>query len=172
LHSYLYDAVKQHLAEEQAMRSKVLMDTLSRLNLDTMSKDEILKLVNHDLKLTIDQQLLNNQIAKLAEERARLTYDHAQIVNDHAQIVEDEPSGNSDRRIQGITNSLIEAGLIPDTKTFSFSLNSERLLVNDKTAPAPVFQKLKERYLHSPKDHFNYMQHDGNTMTNISITKD
>jgi len=174
MQGYLYDAVKQHLAEEQAMRSKLLMDTLSRLNPDTMSKDEILKLVNHDIQLSIDQQLLNNQIAKLAEERARLANDHeqiARIVEDHAQIVEDEPSGNSDRRIQGITNSLLEAGLIPDRNTFSFSLNSERLLVNDKTAPAPVFQKLKERYLHSPKDHFNYMQHSGNTVTDISVDK-
>jgi bla regulator protein BlaR1 len=163
--SYLYDAVKQHLAEEQEMRSKLLKDTLSRLNPNTMSKDDILKLANHDIQLSIDQQLLNNQIAKLAEDRAR-------IVNDHAQIVEDEPSGNSDRRIQGITNSLLEAGLIPDDKTFSFSLNSERLLVNDKTAPAPIFQKLKERYLHSPRDHFNYMKHGGNTVTNISETRD
>jgi len=168
MQSYLYDAVKKHLAEEQAMRSKLLMDTLSRLNSNTMSKEEVLKLVNHDIQLTIDKELLNGQIAKLAEERAKMASDQEQM----ARVVEDEPSGNTDRRIQRITNSLIEAGLIPDTKTFSFNLDSERLLVNGKPAPAAVFQKLKERYLHSPKDHFNYMQNGGNTVTNISVEKD
>ena len=142
--SYTLDAMKRE-REAQSLRNKALMDTLNRLSKDTLQ--------------------MSGDAAKLAQERAS-------IILDNYQIVSDEQAGNSDHRIQGITNSLMEAGLIPDDKTFSFSLNSERLLVNDKTAPAPIFQKLKERYLHSPKDHFNYMKHGGNTVTNISETRD
>ncbi|HTI90264.1 MAG TPA: M56 family metallopeptidase [Puia sp.] len=141
---YVLDAMKRE-REEQMRRNKALMDTLSRVSRDT-------------LQGSLDA-------AKLAQERASL-------ILDRYQKESDEQAGYSDRRIQGITLTLLEAGLIPDDKTFSFSLDSERLLVNDKTAPDPIFQKLKERYLHSPRDHFNYMKHGGNTVTNISVDKD
>jgi hypothetical protein len=139
--SYLNDAMKLD-KEQQMLRTKALMDTLSRLYKDTLR--------------------MGADAAKLADERAKLIWDRFQMDND-------ESSGSSDRRIQQITKNLAEAGLIPDHNSFSFSLNNERLLVNGKTAPDAVFQKLKERYLHSPKDHFNYMQHGGSMQTDVSI---
>jgi bla regulator protein BlaR1 len=180
--AYLYDVMKQHLEEEQLLSNKLLKDTLSRLGrgrVDSMSKDEALQLVGHDLKLAIDEQLLNAEIAKLANERSKMGNEHAKIENDRSKMANDsyrlfndKMVGSSDRRIQQITRSLKEAGLIPDDNSFTFSLNSERLLVNGKTAPAPVFQKLKEGYLHSPREHIDYMQHGGSTITDICVDKD
>ena len=142
--SYTSDAMKR-LIEEQTLRNKAMLDSLYTLHRDTLQ--------------------MNADAAKLAEEHAKMTIDRLQLTSD-------ETSGSSDRRIQLITNTLKDAGLIPDLRDFSFSLNSERLLVNGKPAPAPVFQKLKERYLHSSKDHFNYMRHEGNAQTEISLEND
>ena len=181
--AYLYDVMKKHLEEERMLSNKLLQDTFSRLGsgrVDSMSKDEVLQLVGHDLKLAIDKQLLNAEIAKLDNERAKMGYEHAKIIedqhaklaNDSYQLFNDKMVGSTDRRVQQITRSLKDAGLIPDDDSFTFSLNSERLLVNGRSAPAPVFQKLKEGYLHSPREHIDYMQHGGSSTTDICMDKD
>jgi beta-lactamase regulating signal transducer with metallopeptidase domain len=163
--SYTHDAMNRHM-EEQTLRNKAMLDSLYALHKDTLQRNaDAAKLNEEQAKLVEEQEKLNEEQAKFAEEHAKITYDRLQLSLD-------ETSGSSDRRIQRITNSLKEAGLISDDKNFSFSLDSERLLVNDKTAPAPLFQKLKERYLHSSKDHFNYMQRDGITQTEISVHND
>ena len=156
--SYASDAMKR-LIEEQTLRNKAMLDSLYTLQRDT-------------LQLNADAAKLAEERTKLNEEQTKLAEEHAKMTIDRLQMTSDETSGSSDRRIQMITNTLKDAGLIPDLKDFSFSLNSERLLVNGKPAPAPVFQKLKERYLHSSKDHFNYMRHEGNTQTEISLEND
>lgn len=159
--SYLYDAMKKHLDEEQMLSNKLLADSFSRLSqiqVDTMGKDQIMVLINNQLKLAIDRELLNNEMARLGYERSK-------IVN--------EAAGSTDRRILQIIKNLVEAGLLsPDSNSFSFNLNSEQLLVNGKPAPTPDFQKLKAQYIHSPKDHFNYKQHGGSVQVDISMDND
>ena len=153
--------MKKHLDEEQMLSNKLLADSFSRLSqiqVDTMGKDQIMVLINNQLKLAIDRELLNNEMARLGYERSK-------IVN--------EAAGSTDRRILQIIKNLVEAGLLsPDSNSFSFNLNSEQLLVNGKPAPTPDFQKLKVQYIHSPKDHFNYKQHGGSVQVDISMDND
>ncbi|HXO74915.1 MAG TPA: hypothetical protein VN824_06780, partial [Puia sp.] len=187
---YLFDAIKKRLEEEEKLSHKLLMDSLSKLGqiqVDTMSKEQMMLLINNDLKLAIDKQLLNKEIERLAHNHAQIIDDHAQIIDDHAQITDDHAkmandrlrvpddkvAGSSDRRIMQIIKNLTEAGLLsPDSKNFSFNLDSERLLVNGKTAPALDFKKLKAKYIHSSKEHFNYKQHGGSVQMDISMDND
>ena len=142
--SYAHDAMKLAM-EKQTLQNKAMLDSLYTLYKDTL---------------------------QMGTDAVKLANDRATMILENYQMNSDQTAGSSDRRIQRISNSLKEAGLIPDDKNFSFSLNSERLLVNGKTAPDPLFQKLKERYLHSSKDHFNYIRHEGNTQTEISVEND
>jgi bla regulator protein BlaR1 len=119
------------------------------------------------LQLTRDRE-------KLAKDRERTALGLARIVKDTPQLTRDREklAMDSEQRIYRIIGDLKENHLIPDENLFSFSLDSDRLLVNDKPAPDPVFQKLKGKYVHSPSEHFSYLHNGRSTQTDISVDND
>ena len=58
--------------------------------------------------------------------------------------------------IMAVIMDLKSAGIIDDDENLSFSLNSNELIVNGKKQPAELHEKLKSKYIKSPKDHINY----------------
>ena len=73
-------------------------------------------------------------------------------------------SGND---ITEIINDLVEAGVVTDKDKLSFTLNYNELVVNGKKQDKNLHSTLKEKYIHSKKDHYIFKTNGHSTSTDI-----
>ena len=74
----------------------------------------------------------------------------------------------SNEEIGQIIRDLSVNNLVSNQDDLSFSLDAKELVVNGQKQPADMHQKLKEKYIAKPGDHFSYSKKGGNTSININ----
>lgn len=68
-----------------------------------------------------------------------------------------------------ITNDHQDQNMEHRTKSLSFTLNKDELIVNGHRQNADVHEKFKSRYIKNDKDHFVYIHENGTTRTTIHV---
>ena len=74
----------------------------------------------------------------------------------------------SNEEIGQIIRDLSVNNLVSNQDDLSFSLDAKELVVNGQKQPAEMPQKLKEKSIAKPGDHFSYSKKGGNTSININ----
>jgi bla regulator protein blaR1 len=74
----------------------------------------------------------------------------------------------SNEEIGQIIRDLSANNLVSNQDELSFSLDSKELVVNGQKQPADMHQKLREKYIAKPGDHFSYSKKGRNTSININ----
>jgi beta-lactamase regulating signal transducer with metallopeptidase domain len=136
-------------------------DTLRQRKLEAEAKAEAEHKAEAEYKADAEHKAMSETDTRTMKLQAEEQTQKMRIIADKLQ--------NSDARILRIIEELKRNQLITDEDPLSFTLDNKGLIVNGTAAPAPVYQKLKERFLGSAKGHFIYDHHGGSTHTVISL---